>query len=102
MRGRDKALPGRYRARESAPLVTEEFAVDQIRTDGTAVDRNEGPSASIAHQMQGFRQELLPDPALPRDQHRDPARRDALNDRNRLANVRAARDNSEAKGTAVH
>src|SRR5690349_7406459 len=101
MRGRDEAFPGRDRARKRTPLVAKEFTVDQIRADCTAVDRNEWPPSAVAHQMKRLREQLFPYTALPGYQHRDAARRHALNDCDRLTDVGTARYDSEAESPTV-
>src|SRR6516165_10108216 len=58
-------------AGESALLVTEQFALDQLARDGRHVDRDKGAASPLAIIMQGPGYQLLSGAALPHDRHRE-------------------------------
>src|SRR5690606_6311845 len=58
-------------ARERAPLVSEEDALDEVLGDGTAVDGDEGPAGAFALTLDGTGDQLLADAGLAFDQDGD-------------------------------
>src|SRR5262245_11742753 len=66
-------------SRESAALVSEQLALDEINRDGGAVDRDERRLPSWRIEMKGLGDQLLAHAALPHDENRA-ARRGDLED----------------------
>ena len=59
----------RVRARERAPLVTEQLRLQQLGRERRAVHGHEGPVAAAALPVDGARDQLLAGARLPRDEH---------------------------------
>ena len=60
----------RRRARESAPLVSEELGLEKVARNGTAIDRQKGLGRPRGERVQRPGRELFPGAALPHDEHR--------------------------------
>jgi hypothetical protein len=58
-------------ASEAAFFATKDFALDQVRRNGTAVHRQKRLFVSVAQRVQGLRHQLLAGAALAADEHRD-------------------------------
>src|SRR5206468_3757325 len=67
-----------HRAGEGAALVAEELALQDVRGDGAAVDRQEPLVASRAGAMDGVGDQLLAGAALADDENRGAGRGDHL------------------------
>src|SRR5207245_8524176 len=65
-------------AREGAPLVAEQLALEKARRDGGAVDLDEGPLATPAQVVNRARDQLLPGARLAEDEHGRVRGRDRL------------------------
>ena len=79
-RGRalEKALVLAVGAGEAALFVAKDLAFDQVRRNGPAVDRQEGPAAPLAQLMQGLCHDFLAGAAFARQKDRDRGTRHAL------------------------
>ena len=74
----------RHGAGEGALLVAEQFALQQIRRNGAAVDRDEGLAGARATVMHGARHQFLASPRFPLQEHRRHAARHLLDQRAHL------------------
>src|SRR5262245_7322526 len=79
-------------ARERAPLMAEQNALDQVLGDGAAVDGDEGLCLALALALDGARDQLLADAALALDQHGDIGGGGAATKSDRTGHGRAADD----------
>src|SRR5690606_2051696 len=79
-----------HRAGEAALLVAEELALDQLRGNRSAIDREEWTLAATALLVDRFRDDLLAGSAFADHEHVDGGRRDPLDLRVDVAHGRRA------------
>src|SRR5690606_33496241 len=89
------------RAGERAALVTEELALDEVRRDRAAVERDERLAGTRGHHVDAARQDVLADAALALDEDAHVRRGRALQEREEVAHhVRLADGVAEANALA--
>src|SRR5262245_35974839 len=77
-------------ARDGAPLVSEQLALEEVARHGRAVDLDERLAASRGEVVNGAGHEILPGARLAADQHRDVNPGSAADDLAHLAHLGAA------------